>query len=35
MKKTVVLKVLYIIKDLFSGNYLKEPTKTEIYSKLR
>ena len=35
MKKTVVLKVLYIIKDLFIGNYLKEPTKTEIYSKLR
>ena len=35
MKKTVVLKVLYIIKDLFSGNYQKEPTKTEIYSRLR
>ena len=30
MKKTVVLKVLYIIKELFSGNYQKEPTDRDI-----
>ena len=33
--KTTILKVLFIIKDLISGNYLKEPTKVEIYSKIR
>ena len=35
VKKTVVLKVLYVIKDTLSGNYLKEPQKSEIYSKMR
>ena len=35
VKKTVVLKVLYVIKDMLSGNYLKEPQKSEVYSKMK
>ena len=35
IKKPTILKVLFIIKDMISGNYLKEPTKVEIYSKIR
>ena len=35
IKKTVILKVLYVIKDMLSGNYLKEPQKSEIYSKIK
>ena len=34
IKKTLLLKVLFVIKDIVSGNYLNEPTKAEIYSKI-
>lgn len=33
--KTLILKVLFIIKDLISGNYLKELTKVEVYLKIQ
>ena len=35
IKKTVILKVLFIIKNLISANYLKEPAKKDVYDKIR